>query len=128
MAREIDWSPELHDPVLIRLRKGRKLSIEACAEEMRFSYSTVLRHATRLGLMPPRKPNLRSEPPPPKNEKPNPMAVAQFWLGTRLEERPAGYFLDRQPAGLDKIMREANRVAMASGAEPLLYKDSWRPC
>lgn len=58
--------------------------------------------------------------------KPNPMAVAHFWLGHRLEERPLGYFLDGTPAGLDRIMRETNRLLKAKGREQVSHNEAWR--
>lgn len=64
--------------------------------------------------------------------KPNPLAVAQHWLGTRLTERrlpdgSLGYFLDGTPADLTRLMRETNRALLAHGQEQLIANPAWRP-
>lgn len=60
-------------------------------------------------------------------EKPNPLVLAQFWLRGRLEERTLGFFLDGQPASLDRLMRETYRVMIAQGEQPDIPNDRWRP-
>jgi hypothetical protein len=55
----------------------------------------------------------------------NPIQVAKWILSTRLEERPAGYFLDGRPAKLNLIMRETNRVRVASGMEQIDTNPAW---
>ena len=60
-------------------------------------------------------------------QRPNPLAVAQFWLGSRFEERTAGYFLDGTPADLTRLMRETNIVLKANGHEPIATNPRWLP-
>lgn len=59
--------------------------------------------------------------------KPNPLTVAQQWLGARLVLREAGHHsLDGQPAGLDAIMRATNAILVANGFEQVVHSDRWR--
>lgn len=63
---------------------------------------------------------------PPK-QKPNPVTIAQFWLGNRLEERNGCFILDGVPARLDTVMRETNRLLKASGADIIDVNPRWVP-
>ena len=60
-------------------------------------------------------------------QKPNPLTVAQFWLGDRLRERNGCFVLDGVPARLEEVMRETNRVLRASGAEMIDVNPRWLP-
>ena len=63
-------------------------------------------------------------------QRPNPLGVAQIWLGSRLTEKtmPDGstsHFLDGRPTYLDAIMRETNRVLQANGHEQIGRSERW---
>jgi hypothetical protein len=68
--------------------------------------------------------NQPNDPPLPKS-RPNPMAVASYWLGARLIEKPSGYWLDGVPVNLPKIMQETNRALVQAGVDQL-GPDGWR--
>lgn len=63
----------------------------------------------------------RYKPPP----KLSPLALAGHWLGHRLEERPAGYYLDGQPAKLNQIMQATNRLLRQAGVPQLDANPAW---
>lgn len=58
--------------------------------------------------------------------KPNPVAVAQSRLGTRLVEKESGFWLDGRPAKLEQVMRETNRLLKAQGIEQIVTSERWR--
>lgn len=60
-------------------------------------------------------------------QKPNPLTLAQCWLGPRLEDRPLSLYLDGQPAKLDRVMQETYRVMIAAGEQPDIPNERWRP-
>lgn len=60
--------------------------------------------------------------PPPK---PSPLALAQHWLGKRFEERPLSLYLDGQPAKLDRVMQETNRLLKAQGLAQVDANPAW---
>ncbi|MBP3955429.1 hypothetical protein J8F10_09060 [Gemmata sp. G18] len=57
--------------------------------------------------------------------KPNPLSVAQATLGSRFGERPETLLLDGQPAKLDRVMRETNRVLKAQGLAQVNANPAW---
>lgn len=86
----------------------------------------VIHRPIRTPTRPEKSPTERSSFSPKQRE--NPLLFAQHWLGSRLEERgELGTYLDGQPAKLDRVMQEANRMAAQSGADLLVYKPEWRP-
>ncbi len=58
-------------------------------------------------------------------QKLNPIVVAAHWLSGRFEERPAGYYLDGQPAKLNRIMRETNRLLKENGQPQIGTNPTW---
>jgi hypothetical protein len=123
------YLPHAHDPVLTELNQTRRLTDQEIADEMGFDRHTVYKHRVRLGLPAYSRPRPVGRPmerglPAPK-ERPNPVAVAQHTLGARLEERSAGYFLDRVPVSLDTLMKEANRVRARKGLEQVGVEKWW---
>ena len=63
-------------------------------------------------------------------QRPNPLTVAQHWLGRRLSERTlpdgsVGCFLDGRPTNLAATMRAANAVLKANGVEQIGTNPRW---
>lgn len=59
------------------------------------------------------------------DDKPNPLEMAKVFLGKRLTEQSGCYRLDGQPASLDRIMREYNRLLKQGGYEQVGI-ERWR--
>ena len=125
------YTPETHDPILTELNQKWRRTDREIADEMGFDKSTIRTNRIRLKLpinWRPRMvvPQYQEPAPRPQKEKPNPLLVAAAYLGTRLVEKPSGYFVDNVPANLDTIMRETNLVRVNLGMEQITHKESWR--
>lgn len=123
------YIPEHHDPILTRLCVKWLRTDMQIANEMGFALNTIKSNRERLGLPINERPRMRvfhqeKEPRVPV-EKPNPVFVAVTYLGSRLEERPSGFWLDGRPVSLDTMMRECNRVRVAMGMEQVRGSDRW---
>jgi hypothetical protein len=123
------YASPIHDPILTELnQKWRRTDLEI-ADEMGFDRETISANRVRLKLPMNARPRPAGYPaqkstPAPKS-KPNPLDVAKLWLGKRLVEKPAGYFLDSVPVNLTCIMKAANRVIKAEGGEQVSYSEEW---
>ncbi len=127
VIKQKKWIEGAHDDFLTELvRQGK--SDDNIARIMGFSQSTILAYREKLGL--PRnikRPVLtidRGGKTP--EDKPSPLAVAAHWLGPRLVERPAGYFLDGRPVSLNQLMQETNRLLEENGLPQRLENPQWR--
>ncbi len=117
------YNPAIHDLTLTELNQKWRRTDQEIGDAMGFDKSTIHDHRVRLGLPTNHRPR---SPVPPKEEsrpapreKANPLAIAKTWLGKRLVEKPSGYWLDGCPANLIAIMKAANSLMKASGAEQL---------
>jgi hypothetical protein len=82
------------------------------------SVKRYLSEAPRL----PVEPNRTALP----KDKPNPLRVAEQWLGMRLELRDTGsHRLDGVPVSLHTIMRATNAILAAKGVEQIQYDPKW---
>lgn len=60
------------------------------------------------------------------NEKPAPMEMAKWHLGSRLQERNGSYYLDGHPAKLNDVMRATNKILVGMGAKQIGKNPDWR--
>ncbi|QEH36533.1 hypothetical protein OJF2_51170 [Aquisphaera giovannonii] len=117
------YSAHVHDPVLTRLFRA-KMSDEQIAAEMNMDAQIVTRHRRRLGLGMPPPP--KSAPVPRDLPSPtSPIFMAHESLGNRLQERPAGFFLDGRHVSTAAVVKEANRVRLKMGLEQF-GPEAWR--
>jgi hypothetical protein len=124
------YLPATHDPILTEMNNQWRRTDQEIADEMGFDRDTITTQRVRLGLPRYSRPRptygkAERDPPPPK-DAPNPLRVAGLWLGTRLVEKPSGYWLDGVPANLDGIIRAANRLLKEAGVEQLSQNPRWR--
>lgn len=122
------YLPETFDPIVLDLHCQWQLTPFDIAQRLGFSIDTVKTQMRRLGLTPHRRVTQPGKPmkdPLPPKGKPNPLAIARLWLGTRLVEKPSGYWLDSVPVGLTGIMQATNRLMKKEGAEQIAYSADW---
>lgn len=55
----------------------------------------------------------------------SPLVIACNILGSRLVEKPAGYFLDGNPVNLTAIMKAANQTLLKRGLEQITVNPAW---
>jgi hypothetical protein len=124
------YIPETHDTILTEMNTKWRRTDQEIGEEMGFDKQTIHHHRIRLGL----PTNIRPRPvqhPTEKDaigappDKPNPVKVAERWLGKRLVEKPSGFWLDGRPASLDNVMRATNTVLKGQDIEQVGV-DRWK--
>ena len=123
------YVPEYHDPILRRLIVRWKRTDMQAANEMGFTVMTIKKAREALGLPYNERPKVQfraEKDPPAPPEKPNPVALAIAYLGSRLEEKPSGYWLDGHPVSLDTLMKACNRVRVGMGMEQITCSEKWR--
>lgn len=59
-------------------------------------------------------------------EKPNPIVIAQRWLGSRLKDNGRQYFLDNHPVSLNQVMWATNRLLVDNGLKQITHNEIWR--
>jgi hypothetical protein len=122
------YIPETHDPILTELNTKCRRTDGEIADEMGFDKKTIWTHRQRLRLptnirpRPVQMPTEKDFTPPP--DKPNPVTVASRWLGSRLVEKPSGFWLDGRPVSLDTLMRATNEVLKGYGM-PQVGVEKW---
>jgi hypothetical protein len=122
------WRPEF-DLILARFHKAGQTDYQITSNmldlELPVAQSDVVSARRRMKLDSNRVAQHGERQQPTPNEKPNPIAIAQVWLGSRLQERPSGYWLDGIPVSLKTIMRETNRLLVASGCDQIASNPVW---
>jgi hypothetical protein len=113
------YIPETHDPILIEMNQKWRRTDGEIADAMGFDKQTIYKHRLRLGLpintrpRPVQLPSEKEALPPP--ERPNPVTVASRWLGSRLVEKPSGFWLDGLPVNTEEVVKAGNRILKANG-------------
>lgn len=115
----MNWNRLLDDAILMGLHKRGKDDMTIAAL-MGFPIQVVAKNRERLGLTRNFRriaPVLQKEPEPPVREKPNPVAMAEAWLGKRLKRTDNGFLLDGVPTKTGDVVKALNRILKAQGAE-----------
>jgi hypothetical protein len=123
------YIPAIHDPILSELNQKWRRTDQEIADEMGFDKLIIRDHRIILGLPANYRPRPVKSPTEQSGFAPavrtNPIVVAQHTLGRRLQERPAGFFLDNVPVSLATLMKETNRVRVTQGHDQI-GPDLWR--
>lgn len=120
---------ETHDPILTEMNQKWRRTDDEIADEMGFDRDTITSHRNRLGL--PRYSRPRPVPMPSEKDsmlppdRPNPVTVAKRWLGSRLVEKPSGFWLDGMPVSTEEVVKAGNRVLKTNGIEQC-GPEKWR--